>query len=86
MTNKRIMKALKDLNAYVDDDRQKLCDRLYDLELSHKRKIKLLKYCLSYLDAIPGGKYRDILVSRIEQELSYSSYRVNWKKKGKKNG
>lgn len=37
MTSKAIMKALKNLNAYVDDDRQKLCDRCHDLELSYNR-------------------------------------------------
>lgn len=46
MTSKTIMKALKNLNAYVDDDRQKLCDRCHDLELSHKRLEKLCREAL----------------------------------------
>lgn len=43
MPNKRIQKALCNLNAYIDGDRQQLCDRIKGLEKSHKRMMKLLK-------------------------------------------
>lgn len=80
---KKLATAL--ISLFIDDEHNKLCDKYNDLKLSHNRKIKLLKECISYLDAIPGGKYRDILLFRIRQELSYPYFRANYKVKGGKN-
>lgn len=51
MPNKRIQKALSNLNAYIDDDRQRLCDRIKNLEKSHKRMIRLFKILLENYDS-----------------------------------
>lgn len=83
MTSKAIMKALKNLNAYVDDDRQKLCDRCHDLELSHKRLENLLRLSLSCMyncsNYVPAGSDFERLAKlyvRINRELSYPYFRV----------
>lgn len=92
---KKMMKALKELNAYIDDDRQKLCDRLHDLELSRKRMEKLLRRFVdmmkySYMDTNTERNYLVYLdlckfYTDVKKELSYPYFRVNYKQKGGKN-
>ena len=84
---KKMMKALRDLNAYIDDDRQKLCDRIHDLELSHKRMERLLRRCSVVLHLLPNTLIIDEVLDlkvRISQELSYPYCCVNYKMKGGK--
>lgn len=50
MPNQRIQKALSNLNAYIDDDRQRLCDRVKCLEFWHKRLTKDLKHVLELFE------------------------------------
>lgn len=84
---KKMMKAIRDLNAYIDGDRQKLCDELHEVKLSHKRLERLLKRFLEI------SRYFDFtfipiiqkLHEDVQNELSYPYYRVNWKVKGGKN-
>lgn len=38
----KIIKSLRNLNRFIDDDYQKLCDCYHNLELSHNRKKKAL--------------------------------------------
>lgn len=84
---KRMMKAIRNLNAYIDDDRQKLSDRCHDLELSRKRLMRLLDLSFNALkkyNTLPA-EYIVGLMVRIDRELSYPYLRVNWKTKGGKN-
>ena len=82
---KKMMKAIRDLNAYIDDDRQKLCDELYEIKLSHKRLESLVR---SFVKAARSEEidmnYFGRLVMRAEMELSYPYFRVNYKVKGGK--
>lgn len=88
---KKTMKAIKDLNAYIDDDRQKICDRLHDMELSHKRLERLLRrwLWLSRHD-VEIAEYESLhvvygeLIRQTRQELSYPYFRANYKVKGGK--
>lgn len=87
---KKMMKALKDLNGYIDNDREKLCDRLHDMELSHKRMEKLLKECLYFFNRDIYGvefsvQFKAKLINKIKNELSYPYFRVNYRMKGGKN-
>lgn len=80
---KKMMKAIKELNAYIDNDRQELCDELSELKLSHKRMEKLLKqvsYFMRWLDFMPEQVCREgkVLDARILNELSYPYLRRNW--------
>ena len=52
MSKLKIQKSLRDLNAFIDGDRQKLCDRIHGLELSHKRMEKLLRRTFDYIDSL----------------------------------
>lgn len=76
---KKMMKAINDLNAYIDNDRKKLCDELHEVKLSHKRLEKLVvafvKVARSeYMDM----KYLVRLVAKAENELAYPYLRRNW--------
>ena len=87
---KRMMKAIKELNAYIDNDREKLCDELHAIKLSHKRMERLLKqvsYFMRWLDYMPEQISREgkVLDSRILNELSYPYFRVQHRMKGGKN-
>lgn len=91
---KKMLKAIKDLNAYIDDDREKLCDRIHDLELSHKRMerllrcfIRMMKY--SYMDTNTEQNYLVYMslckfYADVKKELSYPYFRKNYKVKGGK--
>lgn len=88
---KRMMKAIKELNAYIDNDREKLCDELHNIKLSHKRLENLLRLSLSCMrncfNYVPeGGDFEKLanLYVCINRELSYPYFRVNWKVKGGK--
>lgn len=73
-----MMKALKELNAYIDNDRQKLCDRLHDLELSHKRLESLVRSFVKVAHTKDVDDYYFCwLVNRAEKELSYPYFRCN---------
>ena len=76
---KKMMKAIKELNAYIDNDRQELCDELSELKLSHKRLEKLVAAFVKaarsdYMDI----KYFTRLVEKAENELAYPYLRRNW--------
>lgn len=81
-----MMKAIKDLNAYIDNDRQKLCDELHEIKLSHKRLESLVRQFVkaARTDCIDMD-YFGLLVMRAEAELSYPYFRKNYKMKGGKN-
>ena len=88
---KKMMKALKDLNGYIDNDREKLCDELHEIKLSHKRMERLLRMTLTFLDGmfddVPAeiGLVRALeLQDRIKRELSYPGFRVQYRMKGGK--
>lgn len=51
MPNKRIQKALCNLNAYIDGDREILSDRIKLLEKSHKRMLVLIKTGMLIMDS-----------------------------------
>lgn len=82
---KKMMKAIKELNAYIDNDREKLCDELHELKLSHKRLESLVR---SFVKAARSETidmdYFGRLVMRAEMELLYPYFRVNYKMKGGK--
>lgn len=88
---KKMMKAIKELNAYIDDDRQKLCDRCHDLELSYNRARRfinkidgILKY---YQDNYACESLRfelSTLRGQIHSFLCYPYLRVNYRMKGGK--
>lgn len=81
-----MLKAIKELNAYIDDDREKLCDELRNIKLSHKRLESLVR---SFVKAARSEAidmdYFGRLVMRAEMELSYPYYRVHYRLKGGKN-
>lgn len=78
---KKMMKAVKELNDYIDNDREKLCDKLHDLELSHKRLESLVR---AFVKAARSQEmdmdYFGRLVMRAEAELMYPYYRLNSRK------
>lgn len=93
-----IAKALARLHGLIDDDTQKLYDKLHDLKLSHNRKVKLLKDFHLYLkSSFEDGRF-DILVGidllrRIKNELEnplntrwYNRPVDHFEQKGVKNG
>lgn len=90
---KKMMKALKDFNAYIDNDREKLCDELHEIKLSHKRMERLLRETLNFFNKLYNSDFQhsvpwsevDSLFFKIKDELSYPYHRVNWKTKGVKN-
>lgn len=92
---KKMMKAIKELNAYIDNDREKLCDELHEVKLSHKRMEKLLRRFIemmrySYMDTNTERNYLVYLdlckfYTDVKKELSYPYLRCNcvFKKGGK---
>lgn len=57
--NMKILKCLRNVNRFIDDDYQKLCDRYHSLELSHNRKKRALKQIRDFLYNLPvaGGLF-----------------------------
>lgn len=89
---KKMMKAIKELNTYIDNDREKLCDRVHELELSYKRMERLLGETLRFFNKLYNSNSQclitwsdiDKLCFKIKNELSYPYFRVNYKMKGGK--
>lgn len=80
---KKMLKAIKELNDYIDNDREKLCDRIHNLELSHKRQERLLKRFLEigkYFKIYLIGPVWDKLYDDVKAELSYPYFRLKSKK------
>lgn len=67
MSERKLVKMLRKLNEAIDEDREKLCDRIGYLELSHNRMYELLKACKCYIEQ--GDSLDERQKLRIRQAL-----------------
>ena len=50
---KKDIKALKGIEQVLNEDYERLCDRIHGLELSHKRMLRLLRACeIEFFDVL----------------------------------
>lgn len=75
---------LAELNKNIDEDYQKLCDKLHDLTLSHNRKktaLERIRRMLEYVEPLPGSIFEGML--KLCNDALWSDGRVYYKPKKK---
>ena len=70
------LKAFQKLNRNIDDEINNLSDKFHELELSHNRKIRLLKQIKMFLE-YNSDYSKKTLLNKIDQELQFIG-RINY--------